>query len=229
MLHPAHVLPPGEWMVGGGLSGQLALQPLPATSSPSQGSLQSLAIGPGVAPWASGRAGFEGSNEAGLTYAGRDLRLDVRHAFAIDRRVALSVGLGASAVMAQRPGDANASGVYGGGADVPVLLGVRNSSDIYALWFGPRGGFEVMRGGIQLDPGSFFYVQATHFYAGLTAGARVGFRHVHLALELNAAYHYANGAFTAIDTSSGVPAPTSTSTSVQQLSLTPAGAIEITF
>jgi hypothetical protein len=145
--------------------------------------------------------------------------------------------------MAQRPGDTDTGAVYGGGLDVPVLLGVRNSTDVYAFWFGPRGGFEILRGDVQLDPTSIFDVQATHFYAGLTAGARVGFRHVHLALELNASYHSASGAFTlaALCSNSGAPnsatstctpvapAPPPTSTSVQQLSLTPAGAIEITF
>lgn len=229
MLHPAHVLPPGEMMVGGGLSGELALQPLRASASgaasPNEVPLQDLAIGPGVAPWAAGRMGFAGSNEAGLTYSGRALRLDVRHAFPIGK-AALSVGLGASAVMAQQPSDTNAGAVYGAGADVPVLLGVRNSTDLYAFWFGPRGGFEIMGGGIQPgDPTTLADVQAKHFYAGLTAGTRVGFRHIHLALELNASYHVIEGTFRPAATPSGP----STSTSVQQLSLTPAGALEVTF
>jgi hypothetical protein len=228
-------------MAGGGLSGQLALEPLhPSSASTSQqGSLQDLAVGPGVAPWAAGRVGLIGSNEAGLTYAGRDVRADVRHAFTIGRLAALSVGLGASVVMAQRPSDATNTAVYGGGLDIPVLIGVRNSSDNYAFWFGPRGGFEILRGDVPLDP-NIFDVQVTHFYAGLTAGMRVGFRHVHLALELNASYHSANGAFTTVCSTGGpplsttpcspvVPSPPPTSTSVQQLSLTPAGAIEITF
>ncbi len=142
--------------------------------------------------------GLAGSNEAGLTYSGRSIRLDARHAFPIGK-AALSVGLGASAVMAQQPTDANggnSGGVYGAGADVPVLIGVRNSTDLYAFWFGPRGGFEILGGRIQPgDPTTLDDIQARHFYAGLTAGARVGFRHVHLALELNASYHYVNGTF----------------------------------
>jgi hypothetical protein len=228
LLHPAHVLPPGEVMVGGGLSGELALRPLQSTASPNLGTLQDLAVAPGVAPWAAGRMGLEGSNEAGLTYAGRSLRLDARHAFPLGSKATLSVGLGASAVMAKRPEDADGGGVYGGGADVPVLLGVRSTGDLYALWFGPRVGFEILSGRLQPDPTSLADVQAKHFYAGLTAGARVGFRHVHLALELNASYHYADGSFGAPATATTAAGPV-TSTSVQQLSLTPAGALQVTF
>jgi hypothetical protein len=61
-------------------------------------------------------------------------------------------------------------------------------------------------------------VTGKHLYAGLTAGARVGFRHIHLAVELNAAYHHADGTF-----------GSSPATNVQQFSLTPAGALEATF
>lgn len=229
LLHPAHVLPPGEVLAGGGLSGQLALQPLRPTAAPSsktQPSLQDLAVAPGVAPWVSGRVGVIGSNEGGLTYSGRAIRLDARHAFRLGKRSALSVGLGANALLARRPAGADASGVYGGGADVPVLIGARSASDIYAFWFGPRGGFEILAGRLQLgDALSVFDVQAKHFYGGLTAGMRVGFRHVHLAVELNAAYHHADGTFRP----SAMPTALPTSTNVQQISLTPAGALEITF
>lgn len=240
MLHAAHVLPPGEISVGAGLSGQLALLPLqagqvagvPATQN--QSSLETLAVGPGVAPWAAGRIGFEGSNEAGLTYSGRTLRLDGRHAFLLGKgNVALSVGLGASALMADRPGGGDqASGVFGGGADIPVLIGWRSTSNLYAFWVGPRGGFEVLSGRVQLLDVSatptLYDFSGKHFYGGLTAGTRVGFRHVYLALEVNAAYHAADGSFQTSPTATS-PAGPSASTSVQQLSVTPAGALIVTF
>ena len=222
--------------MGAGLSGQLALQRLqaaPGLSAQNEASLQNLAVGPGVAPWAAGRIGLAGSNEAGMTYSGRTLRLDARHAFLLGKgNVALSVGLGASALMAERPGSDQASGVFGGGADVPVLLGVRSTSGIYSFWFGPRAGFEILSGRVQLVDTSamptLYDVAGKHFYAGLTAGARVGFRHVHLALELNAAYHHADGSFRSSPTASAPQGPAA-STNVQQLSLTPAGALQITF
>jgi hypothetical protein len=198
-----------------------------------QASLQNLTVSPGVAPWAAGRIGFEGSNEAGLTYSGRTLRLDGRHAFLLGKgNVAISVGLGASALMAERPGSDQAGGVFGGGADLPVLLGIRSASDLYAFWLGPRVGFEILSGRTQLTDssgmGTLYDVSGKHFYTGLTVGARVGFRHVHLALELNAAYHHADGSYQTSPmgmTPGGAP----TSSSVQQISITPAGAIVVNF
>jgi hypothetical protein len=235
MLHPAHVLPPGEAMVGAGLSGQLALRPLPAVAASvaqDQSSLEDLAIAPGVAPWVSGRVGIPYDNEGGLTYSGHALRLDLRHAFMFGKGAALSIGLGGTAVLARRPGEDDANGVYGGGGDLPILIGLRSTGDIYAFWFGPRVGFDILQGGIQQDPtSSALEVSGKHFYAGLTAGMRVGFRHIHLALEINAAYNYANGTFQVAPMAgtSGTPTSTPTSTSVQQISLTPAGALEVTF
>ena len=222
-------------MIGGGLSGQLALEPLKKLPSSSEqtnlASLQDLAVGPGVAPWAAGRVGIPGSNEAGLTYAGRELRVDVRHAFPIGK-AALSLGLGASAIMPKAPSGGDPKGVLGGGADVPLLIGVRSSADIYAFWFGPRAGFQVFTGQVQLAQGMgaapLFDVTGKQFYAGLTAGTRVGFRHVHLALEINAAYHAGDGSFRLASPVPGPP-PAGASSSVQQISLTPAGALEVDF
>lgn len=244
MLHPAHVLPPGEVAIGAGVSGQLALRTLPSTAQAGDknaGSLQDLGIAPGVAPWASGRMGLTGSNEVGLTYAGREIRLDGRHAFALGTgsgsgRATLSTGLGVAAVMARRPGGGrnDASGIFGGGADIPLLIGVKSASDIYALWFGPRAGFEIVAGRLQLgqDATSILDVSARHFYGGLVAGMRVGFRHVHAAIELDAGYHRVDGSFkpsAPAGPGNGGSAGTATSTSVQQLSLTPAGALDISF
>lgn len=226
LLHPAQVLPAGAMSVGAGLSGQVALKPIsPApTNVEEQGSLQSLGVSPGVAPWVSGRLGFAGSNEAGITYSGRDVRVDGRHAFSLGKPT-LSIGLGVSALIPHAPGSgSDPSGVYGGGFDVPVLIGVQSASDIYAFWFGPRGGFEYLAGGIQLaDQTVPLDVHATHEYASLVAGFRVGFRHVHVAVELDATYHHADGDFVP----SGSMA--TTSVSVQQLTLTPAGALEVNF
>jgi hypothetical protein len=226
LLHPAHVLPEGAMSLGAGLSGQVALKPsIPtAATAADQGSLQNLGVSPGVAPWISGRLGFAGSNEAGLTYSGREVRLDGRHAFSLGKPT-LSVGLGVSAILAHPPGSGNdPTGVYGAGFDVPVLIGVHSVSDIYAFWFGPRAGFEYLAGGVLLEEGGTpLDVHARHFYGSLVAGFRVGFRHVHVALELDASYHRADGSFAPTGTG------TTTSASVQQITLTPAGALEVNF
>lgn len=236
LLHSAHALAPGVVSIGAGLSGQVALKPIaagPVVSATNDVSLQELGVAPGVAPWASGRMGVQGDNDFGITYAGRALRLDGRHSFTIGKRAAISLGLGASAIMARRPSDGGAvSGVYGGGADVPLLIGWKSAGDIYSIWFGPRGGFEIMGGslafgGAGAEPSTpdvplVYSVHARHFYGMLVAGLRVGFRHVHVAIELDAAYHHVAGTF---QPEGGAK----TSTNVQQISITPAGALEVSF
>lgn len=211
LLHPAHVLAPGNVSVGAGLSGALNLS---AASDPvSGGKLAELAAAPGIAPWVSGRFGIAGDNEAGLTYTGRSLRVDARHAFPLGTAAALSVGLGGSLISPLRPADDDGgSSVFGGGVDVPVLFGVHSKSDLYAFWIGPRGGFESMSGDVALSR-----VSARHFFGGFVVGVRGGFRHVHVALELDGAYHRADGTL--------VGAPTG----VSLFTLAPSGALLFSF
>lgn len=191
LLHSAHVLHAGDVTAGAGLSGELTLSQLRISSGvdvAGAGRLAQLAAAPGVAPWVGGRIGIAGSNEAGLTYTGRNVRVDVRHAFALGT-AALSVGVGGSVIVARRPGqDTSSDSVYGGGVDVPVLFGVHSKSDLYALWVGPRAGFEALNG--QLAMGE---VSARHFTGGFVAGVRGGFRHIHVAIEVDGAYHRADG------------------------------------
>jgi hypothetical protein len=236
LLHTAHVLKPGEVQVGGGVAGQLALIQLPTTGAPAdqqnRGSLQNLSVSPGLAPWGAGRVGIVGSNEAGLTYTGREIRIDGRHAFEFGK-LALSIGLGASAIVPQTPGGSNPAGVWGGGGDIPILIGAHSTGDIIAFWVGPRAGFEVFTGQVQLSDymgGTPLYaVTAYQLYAGITAGMRVGFRHVHVAIEVNASYHAANGSYQETMGANGIAPTAGASASVQQLSITPAGALEVNF
>jgi hypothetical protein len=232
LLHPAHVLAAGDVSMGAGVSGQALVRGTGAASNGDQSGsvLQSVAVAPGVAPWVAARVGIAGSNEGGLTYSGRSARLDVRHAFDLGRPT-LSIGLGASVVIPDRPGvSSERSAVYGGGLDLPILLGVHSRSDLYALWIGPRAGFELLRGNVSetsLLPGTagpgvssdkLDDVNARHFFVGGLAGVRAGFRHLHVAFEVAASYHAADGTFGAL------PA-----TSIRALSITPAGALIATF
>jgi len=165
-----------------------------------------------------GRIGIQGDNEGGLTYTGRSLRLDGRHAFRLGG-AALSLGLGASALAAMRPGEDKAgSSVYGGGFDLPILFGARSASDLYSLWIGPRAGIEFLSGRVVL-PGTdtLTAVSGRHVSAGLVAGLKVGFRHVHAAIELDFAYHRADGTFAGAKVG------------LNQLSLTPGGALLLSF
>lgn len=221
--------------MGAGLSGHVSVLPsgaVPASADPAgtpdnaarAANLSALAIAPGVAPWVGGRIGLVGSNEAGLTYAGRAIRLDGRHAFKLGEPSTLSVGLGASAIIARRPESTDSGSVYGGGFDIPVLFGYTSAADIYSFWAGPRGGFEILSGSLVSPaqaPGGADPVEekvgARRVFAGFVAGARVGFRHVHVALELSGAYQFADGELGDL------------SMTINQFTLTPAGALLISF
>jgi hypothetical protein len=230
LLHPAHTLFPGDVTLGAGLTGQVALRSTaPTDASPTSSeasrtaSLETLSVAPGVAPWVGGRVGITGDNEAGLTYSGRAIRIDGRHAWNLGAPT-LSVGLGATAILAQRPGqDPDRGSVYGGGLDLPVLIGVKSKNDLYALWFGPRGGFETMSGELAAPPDpavtgpAFDDVSAQHYYVGLVLGLRAGFRHIHVAIELDGAFHYATGTLGTEELS------------LSQVTLAPGGALVISF
>ncbi|WP_437688283.1 hypothetical protein [Sorangium sp. So ce176] len=233
LLHPAHALRPGTVSFGGGLSGEMVVAG--ATTAPPDASpggpaaaegaarrkLSEIAVAPGVAPWASARVGIEGDNEAGLTYTGRALRLDGRHAFPIGE-AALSVGLGAAALFAGGPGS-EGSDVLGAGIDVPVLLGFRSDADLYALWFGPRLGLDLLGGQVRLPaagaaaPGPLVDASGQHLRVGFVLGVRGGFRHVHVAVEATATYHHAEGEI------AGVPV------AIDQGTVVPGGGLTVTF
>jgi hypothetical protein len=185
--------------------------------------LEDLTVAPGVAPWVGGRVGIEGSNEAGITYSGRSIRVDGRHAFGLGVPT-LSIGLGASAIVADRPSNDSESSVYGGGADVPILIGVTSRNDIYSLWIGPRAGFELLSGRVETTELSSGPVEQAvvdadgkHIYVGALVGLRVGFRHIHVAIEVSGAYHHATGSLGDF------------SATLDQVSFTPAGALIVSF
>jgi hypothetical protein len=224
LLHPAHVLTPGTVSFGAGASGRAMIRGPAAGAEAEQ--LERVAVAPGVAPWVGGRVGIRGSNEGGLTYTGRAVRADIRHAFELGAP-ALSVGLGASFVFA-RPGlDANEGqrDVKGGGVDIPILFGARSRSDLYAIWIGPRFGVELLGGRLrppsEVDPsgeiGDAREVDAFVLSPSLVAGLRAGFRHLHVALEIDAAYHRVSADYDG------------RSFDIDQVTLTPGGAVVITF
>jgi hypothetical protein len=223
LLHPVHVLPPGRVTAGAGLSGQVVLQDLPATTiTPDrptlESQLQSKTIAPAVAPWVSARIGIIGSNEAGLTYTGRAVRLDGRHAFQLNKKntLALSAGLGGELLLVGRPqgGQQEPQTLLGGGMDFPLLFGWRSTAGLYSAWIGPRPGFTIVEG--NLDDGTAF--SATDGRLGFVAGLRVGFRQVHVAMELGGAFHF-------VDATIGK----SQKVEFNQFTLTPAGALVLTF
>lgn len=229
LLHGAHVLPPGDTAFGAGASAQIGvLAADPGTGRPSR-VFEDLGFGAGVAPVVTGRVGIEGQNEAGLTYTGRSIRLDGRHAFDIGNDWALSLGAGGSALVPRRdveggPEGADDASAYGPGFDIPILFGTHAGAGIYTLWAGPRLGFQHLTGAVDgalvdptARPGSSLPLEGTHFWAGGVMGVRVGFRHLHVALEVDAAWHHGQGTLG------------DERTSFDQVSIAPAGGLILTF
>jgi len=226
LLHPAHVLKPDDVTAGAGLSGQPVVLALPSRTDTGSNTtnpaaiLQERTIAPSLAPWVNMRIGIVGSNEAGLTYTGRAARLDGRHAFKLSKRVSLSAGLGASAVLKGRqlPGEASGTSFAGGGFDIPLLLGWTSTAGLYSGWIGPRASVSWVKGDAfplaDLTASDFTAQQVS---AGLVAGFRLGFRHVHVGLECSAAYHHVTGTFNNLEGT------------FNQITLSPAGALHVSF
>jgi hypothetical protein len=215
LLHGAQTLPAktARWGAGvsatfaaGGASDAVAAARATATTpTPSadrdrvilQGAAVSAAMAPAVAPWVSGRVGLENRMEAGLAYTGRSVRLDGRHAFEWDR-LAISVGLAGSVLLAGPPEDKTAQSTYieldrqrGWGVDLPVLLGWQDKTGIVTVWAGPRGGFEKIAAALTLPmdtPARTGDLSAQRWYVGPVTGLAIGFRHVHAAAEIAAYY-----------------------------------------
>ncbi len=188
-----------------------------------QGALVAAAMAPDLSPVAGARVGVGAQFEGGIMYTGRGARIDFRRAIEINPSWALSVGAGLDTAFSGRQTNALAgvdnANLLGVGGDLPVLLGYRSQSGLYYAWIGARFGYEhdtIEPRGEQTvppPPQPAPTLAGDRFFVGGLLGVAIGFRHVHVALELEADYAYVTGSF------GGVPA------SVSGLSLTPASAV----
>jgi hypothetical protein len=179
--------------------------PPPGDVAYAQGALVAASIGPGLAPVVGARVGVGAQSEAGLVYTGRAVRADIRRSFELSDTWALSIGAGGSATLYGRSDQASIPNVdlgrlHGWGADVPILLGYKSDGDLYMLWLGARGGWQhVDVDDLTSEPGSAqlgtppISLSATQFWGGGLLGAAVGFRHVHVAMELDVSYASVTG------------------------------------
>ena len=171
-----------------------------------KGALVAAAIGPGLAPFVAARVGIGNNYEAGLAYTGRAVRLDMRKGF--DRgNVSYSAGLGLSAALYGRQNGTELAAVdlgslHGYGGDIPLLIGWESAGGLYKIWGGGRGGYEhVIVSTETSEPkdvplgGSPIRLEADRFWGGAVVGIGTGFRHVHVALELDVAYQSVTGRF----------------------------------
>jgi hypothetical protein len=238
LLHGAQALDPGKVNAGAGLSGTFAnaglgaavhearvptLDTIDGRAVAARGDAVMAAVAPSVAPWVAARVGIPSNNEAGLTYTGRAVRLDARHSFE-DGSLALSIGLGASVMLAGHEQDGATSstsfqlGLGSVGADIPVLFGWQSDTGIVTVWVGPRGGFEHLTGDATIDAvGPSGSLDLRHWYAGGVVGLALGFRHLHGAFELDTYYQSVDGSLSGIDVH------------VNGLTLAPSAALVATF
>jgi hypothetical protein len=184
-----------------------------------EGAIALSLMPPGVSPWVGARAGVGATSDAGVTYTGRTVRVDARHAFE-GEETALSAGLGLSGVLTRPGSDApeasgspggiggtregdipglDSDGVTGFGFDIPVIVGYRSDVELVQVWGGLRGGWERLSGEflLRVDPDPTIVetapVEASRWHAGALAGLAVGVRPVRVAVEVDVAYQRATG------------------------------------
>ena len=220
LLHGAHPLDPGEVSLGAGISGQMVKGPA-ATSlranahdddatEPDDAAL-GAALGsteaPRLAPWVGSRMGIGQRSDAGLTYTGREVRLDARRAWT-HQAWAVSAGAGLGAVFSRQSHTGEDSEAVrsipthtqtGFGFDIPVLVGWQSSPDVVQLWTGVRFGYERLHGTLGHAPddrdsaSASLDVTVGRWYVGPLVGLAVGVEPVWVAFELAAAYHSIRG------------------------------------
>lgn len=208
-----------------------------------EGTITSVLAAPGVAPWIGGRVGVAERTEAGVAYTGRWGRIDVRHAFE-DRKLALSFGVAALALLAHPSSDpaepsgtssdiagVDASGAYGFGFQIPVLVGYRSDAELVQAWGGVVATYEQAMGTVVLsdatpsppdptDPTqgvNEVELDARRFSGGAVLGVAVGIQPIWVAIELTGRYFSLNGSLS--------DAGTTTRGELGGVSLEPAGAI----
>ncbi len=193
-----------------------------------RGALVAAAVAPGIAPFVAARVGLGSAFEGGLSYTGRSIRVDLRRSFEVGG-LTLSAGLGGTAALygndpASSLPSVDLAALKGYGADLPLLVGWQSAGALYRVWGGLRGGFErdrlarltsepkeVPQGSTPIE------LEATRLYGGGLVGAATGFRHFHVALELDVAYQAVQGTFNG------------TKVAVSGLSMSPATAVWWTF
>jgi len=233
LLHGAHALAPGSTTSAVGFSSTFtagaARDAVDAARKSDTSTAQrddllikqgvvAAALNPAVAPFLGMRVGLPGDNEAGLSYTGRFLRLDARHAFE-SGPWAWSVGLGANTSWssADTGGDPAAAEVQRRagslGFDIPLLVGWRSDAGIVSIWGGARGGTERI-GDWSSESNA---LGLTHWRVGGIAGLSLGFRHIHAAVELETSYHGIRGNFGG------------TAVNMKGVTLTPAGGLLFSF
>lgn len=229
LMHPAHTLERHRVRAGAGASQYLVFGPTNGAIARSrelgtlegvpdeqreefvEGAVAYAAATPALAPWVGARAGLGGGNEMGLSYTGRRVRGDLRHAFELDD-IVLSVGGGLGAILPDlgsgtpRTGGTAPDEVEGGSIrgfdgssisgwtiDVPVLLGARSRPEVVSTWIGVHALYERFSADLMFDFGPnetpvLAPADGSRFFAGAVAGFSVGLRPLWAVIEVTGGY-----------------------------------------
>jgi hypothetical protein len=189
---------------GGGVTGDTTY---------AKGALVVASVAPGLSPVVGARVGVGWESEGGLAYTGRAIRADMRRSFDLSEHWSLSIGVGGSAALygdqssGLYQGGSTLAGVstnqlHGWGADVPLMVGYGSTGDIYMVWIGARaGGEHIDISDLTSEPKAVTLgsppigLSATRYWGGGLVGLAVGFRHLHVALELDASYATITGQY----------------------------------
>jgi len=164
-----------------------------------KGALVAAAVAPGLAPFVAARVGAGNHYEGGIAYTGRGARIDLRRSFDAGR-VSFSAGAGVTGAFygrtqgSQLP-NVELAALHGYGADVPLLVGWESDAGLYRAWAGVRAGFEHDDiDSLTSEPKNVtigtppIRLSATRLWGGGLVGIGTGFRHLHVAVELDVAY-----------------------------------------
>ena len=84
---------------------------------------------------------------------------------------------------------------------MPLLVGWQSAAGLYKVWAGARGGFEHAQiSDLTSEPDDAIgappiSLSGTRYWGGGLVGFAVGFRHVHVAFEMDASYVAASGQY----------------------------------
>jgi hypothetical protein len=225
LLHPAQTLPTGDVRAVAGIAARAVVgnlgdalriatnqsaasqmqmgSPPPTSTTYTQGALVAAGIAPDLSPIAGARVGVGAGFEGGLMYTGRGVRADLRKAFNVGNpsHWAVSVGVGIDGALSGRQTTAlngiDNANLLGIGADVPVLLGWHSTAGLYYFWVGARVQYEhdTIQPRSKESPSTMADLVGDRVGVSGLVGIAIGFRHVHVALELEAGYAYLTGSF----------------------------------
>jgi hypothetical protein len=184
-----------------------AAKQAPVDATYAKGAFVAAAVAPGLAPFVAARVGAGNRYEGGIAYTGRGARIDMRRSFDVGQ-VSYSVGAGVSGAFyghaqgSPLPGVDLAS-LHGYGADVPLLVGWQSDAGLYMVWGGARAGYEHDTiESLTSEPAKTtplvpppVGLDADRFYGGGVLGAATGFRHVHVAIEVDVYFQSIKGSY----------------------------------